>query len=43
MPQIARDQYDPATGLLVIPVVTYGGHCYTNVTITVGSVVSVGD
>jgi lysyl endopeptidase len=43
MPLITRDNYDPATGQLTIPVVAFGGHCYTNVTVTVGSVISVGD
>lgn len=43
MPLLARDQYDPATGQLQIPVVKYAGLNYTNVTVQVGAVISVGD
>lgn len=36
------DTYDPATNVLTIPVVTVGNTAFTNVRITVGSVISVG-
>jgi hypothetical protein len=45
MPLAALDQFDPATGLLLIPEVldTRDGFSYSNVTIVVGSVISIGD
>ena len=42
LPTVAQDQYNPVTGQLLIPAVQYGGKVYTNVTVTVGSVVSAG-
>jgi Carboxylesterase family len=42
MPKIANDTYDPTTGQLTIPGVQYGDNVYTNVTIRVGKIVSVG-
>ncbi len=41
MPKFTSDQYTPATKELLIPVVQAYGHIYTNVLITVGTVVSV--
>jgi hypothetical protein len=43
MPLKARDQFDPSTGQLIIPVVEYAGLYFTNVTIVVGSIISVGN
>jgi uncharacterized repeat protein (TIGR03803 family) len=37
MPSAAQDEYDPATNRLLIPAVVYADSVYTNVTITVGS------
>jgi cyclophilin family peptidyl-prolyl cis-trans isomerase len=42
MPTAAQDVYNPATRQLLIPAVTVGGKVYTNVTVTVGPVVSLG-
>jgi hypothetical protein len=41
MPKAVRDQYNPANHQLLIPAVQYAGKVYTNVTITVGSVLAV--
>jgi para-nitrobenzyl esterase len=42
MPTITQDSYDPATGQLNIPAVQVGSAVYTNVTVSVGSVIYVG-
>jgi hypothetical protein len=42
MPTVARDEYNPASGELTVPVVQFGGKIYTNATVTVGRVVSIG-
>jgi hypothetical protein len=42
MPMVARDEYDPATGELTVPVVQVGSKIYTNATVTVGRIVSIG-
>jgi hypothetical protein len=42
MPGTARDMYDPATAQLTIGAVQFGGIIYTNVVVTIASVVSVG-
>jgi hypothetical protein len=39
---LAEDQYNPATGQLTIPAVFAYGKVYTNVVVTVGTVVSFG-
>jgi hypothetical protein len=41
MPTLALDQYTLKTGVLQIPAVEYAGKVYTNVTITVNTVVSI--
>ena len=41
MPAATLDQYDAISRQLLIPSVEYGGKVYTNVTITVGTIVSV--
>ncbi len=43
MPTCApRVLYDPASGLLTIPAIQYGGQSYTNPVVTIGKIVSVG-
>ena len=44
MPAAGADQYDPATGALSVPIVVdaASGRVYTNVQLTVGSILSVG-
>ena len=39
MPAVARDEYDPASGELTVPVVQFAGKISTNATVTVGQVV----
>lgn len=38
LPTAIRDQYKPTAHALFIPVVEYAGQVYTNVTVTVGTV-----
>jgi len=42
MPTATQDQYNPVSRQLFIPAVQYGSKVYTNVTVTVGSVISAG-
>jgi hypothetical protein len=42
MPNVAEDEYDPATNQLTIPAVQFNGMIYTNVVIAVGKVLAVG-